>query len=79
MVPHKDFFTAQFLVSLGAGSAQATVTVSAAVIDQTDCVWQTGPKTTLTVKQHDDPTARTHWQQLNSVSNLFIWIKLRII
>lgn len=56
--PHKDFFTAQFLVSLGAGSAQATVTVAASVIDQDGSVWQTGPKSTLTVKQHDDPTNR---------------------
>ncbi|KAL1131667.1 hypothetical protein AAG570_011280, partial [Ranatra chinensis] len=60
VVPHKDFFTAQFLVSLGPGSLQATVNVSAAVVDQTGCVWQTGPKTSLTVKQHDDPSARTH-------------------
>ncbi|XP_073994843.1 integrator complex subunit 7 [Rhodnius prolixus] len=59
VIPVRDFFSAQFLVSLGSGSAQATAVVEAAVIDQTGATWQTGPKITLTLKQHDDPT-RSH-------------------
>ncbi|CAA9993033.1 unnamed protein product [Nesidiocoris tenuis] len=60
VIPHRDFFSAQFLVSLGPGSVQATVTVGALVVDQTGVVWQTGQKSTLTLKQHEDPISRTH-------------------
>ncbi|XP_014282117.1 integrator complex subunit 7 [Halyomorpha halys] len=60
VIPHRDFFSAQFLVSLGSGSVQATVNVSASVIDQTGTTWQTGPKSTLTIKQLEDPAVRTH-------------------
>uniref|UniRef100_A0A0A9W714 Integrator complex subunit 7 n=2 Tax=Lygus hesperus TaxID=30085 RepID=A0A0A9W714_LYGHE len=60
VVPHRDFFSAQFLVSLGPGSVQALVTVGASVVDQTGVAWQTGPKSTLTLKQHEDPISRAH-------------------
>ncbi|XP_014239992.1 integrator complex subunit 7 [Cimex lectularius] len=60
VVPHRDFFSAQFLVSLGSGSVQATVTVTAAVVDETGAIWQTGPKSTLILKQHDEAIGRVH-------------------
>lgn len=60
VAPHRDFFSAQFLVSLGSGSIQATVNVGASVIDETGTTWQTGPKSTLTIKQLEDPAVRSH-------------------
>ncbi|XP_054272876.1 integrator complex subunit 7-like [Macrosteles quadrilineatus] len=59
VTPHRDFFTAQFLLALGAGG-QHTVTVEAAVQDDGGNVWTTGPRQTLNVKSTDDAsTSRT--------------------
>lgn len=56
MTPHRDFFTAQFLLALG-GGGQHQVVVEAAVVDKSGSVWNTGPRTTLAVKSHEEATA----------------------
>lgn len=56
VTPHRDFFTAQFLLSLGSGG-QHQVIVEAAVEDKNGSVWNTGPRTTLAVKAHEDLTS----------------------
>lgn len=53
VTPHRDFFTGQFLLAL-AGSGQHQVTVEAAVQDDAGNVWNTGPRSTLTVKTLDE-------------------------
>lgn len=56
VTPHRDFFTAQFLLALGSGG-QHQVIVEAAVEDKNGNVWNTGPRTTLAVKAHEDPSS----------------------
>ncbi|XP_075234505.1 integrator complex subunit 7-like [Lycorma delicatula] len=56
VTPHRDFFTAQFLLALG-GGGQHQVVVEAAVIDKSGSIWNTGPRMTLAVKSHEEATA----------------------
>ncbi|VEN42656.1 unnamed protein product, partial [Callosobruchus maculatus] len=49
VTPHKDFFTAQFLLAFPRGG-QYLLVVEASVIDESSNVWKTGPRSTLTVK-----------------------------
>lgn len=53
VTPHRDFFTGQFLLAL-AGGGQHQVTVEAAVQDNAGNVWNTGPRSTLSVKTLED-------------------------
>lgn len=54
VTPHKDFFTAQFLLAFPRGG-QYLLTIEASVVDELSNVWKTGPKSTLTVKVPDEP------------------------
>lgn len=49
VTPHKDFFTAQFLLAFPRGG-QYILAIEAAVVDEYSNVWKTGPRSTLTVK-----------------------------
>ncbi|XP_050311568.1 integrator complex subunit 7 [Anthonomus grandis grandis] len=49
VAPHKDFFSAQFLLAFPRGG-QYLLTVEASVIDEENSTWKTGPKSSLTVK-----------------------------
>ncbi|KAF5295112.1 hypothetical protein FQA39_LY13263 [Lamprigera yunnana] len=49
VTPHKDFFTAQFLLAFPRGG-QYLLTIEASVLDEHNNVWKTGPRSTLTVK-----------------------------
>lgn len=52
--PHKDFFTAQFLLAFLRGG-QYVLVVDASVIDEHSNTWKTGPRSTLTVKIPEEP------------------------
>ncbi|XP_025830682.1 integrator complex subunit 7 [Agrilus planipennis] len=54
VVPHKDFFVAQFLLAFPRGG-QYVLVIEAAVVDKEGNVWKTGPKSTLTVKVPEEP------------------------
>ncbi|KAJ3665781.1 hypothetical protein Zmor_001256 [Zophobas morio] len=49
VTPHKDFFTAQFLLAFPKGG-QYLLVVEASVVDEDSNTWKTGPRSTLTVK-----------------------------
>lgn len=49
VTPHKDFFSAQFLLAFPRGG-QYLLVVEASVIDEQSNTWKTGPKSSLTVK-----------------------------
>ncbi|KAK9871145.1 hypothetical protein WA026_011427 [Henosepilachna vigintioctopunctata] len=49
VTPHKDFFTAQFLLAFPRGG-QYVLVVDASVIDEQSNTWKTGPRSSLTVK-----------------------------
>ncbi|XP_050514546.1 integrator complex subunit 7 isoform X1 [Diabrotica virgifera virgifera] len=49
VTPHKDFFTAQFLLAFPRGG-HYLLAVEASVIDEQTNTWKTGPKSSLTVK-----------------------------
>ncbi|PSN35963.1 hypothetical protein C0J52_21536 [Blattella germanica] len=53
VAPHRDFFTAQFLLAFPVGG-QHLLAVEASVVDEKSNVWRTGPRTTLTVKSHEE-------------------------
>ena len=53
VAPHRDFFMAQFLLAFPVGG-QYLLIVEASVIDEKSNVWRTGPRTTLTVKSHEE-------------------------
>ncbi|XP_069697826.1 integrator complex subunit 7 [Periplaneta americana] len=53
VAPHRDFFTAQFLLAFPTGG-QYLLIVEASVIDEKSNVWRTGPRTSLTVKSHEE-------------------------
>lgn len=56
VTPHRDFFTGQFLLALSSGG-QHQVVVEASVEDGAGNVWNTGPKSTLAVKAHEDASS----------------------
>ncbi|KAB0802821.1 hypothetical protein PPYR_05007 [Photinus pyralis] len=49
VIPHKDFFTAQFLLAFPRGG-QYVLTIEASVLDEHSNIWKTGPRSSLTVK-----------------------------
>ncbi|XP_018575936.1 integrator complex subunit 7 [Anoplophora glabripennis] len=49
VTPHKDFFTAQFLLAFPRGG-QYLLVVEASVVDEQSNTWKTGPRSSLTVK-----------------------------
>ncbi|XP_022912913.1 integrator complex subunit 7 [Onthophagus taurus] len=49
VTPHKDFFTAQFLLAFPKGG-QYVLSIEASIVDEVGNVWKTGPRSTLTVK-----------------------------
>ncbi|GLG96261.1 Integrator complex subunit 7 [Gryllus bimaculatus] len=51
--PHRDFFSAQFLLAFPTGG-QYLIIVEAAVVDEKSNTWRTGPRNTLTVKSHEE-------------------------
>ncbi|XP_063222620.1 integrator complex subunit 7 [Bacillus rossius redtenbacheri] len=53
VTPHRDFFTAQFLLAFPVGG-QYLLSVEAAVVDERSNVWRTGPRSTLAVKSHEE-------------------------
>lgn len=53
VAPHYDYFHAQFLLGFQIAGLH-TITVEAAVVDDKESLWKTGPKMTLNVKSHDD-------------------------
>ncbi|XP_012264224.2 integrator complex subunit 7 [Athalia rosae] len=78
VIPHRDFFACEFLLSLGSpalsssvcssgssgsGSSsgsggQYQVTASASILDKAGDVWKCGPRSTLHVRVHEEPTKR---------------------
>ncbi|RMX39854.1 hypothetical protein pdam_00013450 [Pocillopora damicornis] len=56
VVPHHDYFSAQFLLSLSTPTVYH-VTVSTSVIDSSGIPWNTGPQSSLQIKASDN-TAR---------------------
>lgn len=49
VTPHRDFFTAQFLLAFPRGG-QYLLTIEASVVDGDSRTWKTGPRSTLSVK-----------------------------
>ena len=60
--PHNDYFTTQFLLAFPV-TGQHEVTVEAAVVDDNDVVWTTGPRDTVAVKSYDEAVHRQLQQQ----------------
>lgn len=77
VIPHRDFFACEFLLSLGCpgpmtavypGSSTSTggsvsggqyqITASASILDKDGNVWKCGPRSTLPVRVHEEPTKR---------------------
>ncbi|XP_015515140.1 integrator complex subunit 7 [Neodiprion pinetum] len=73
VIPHRDFFACEFLLSLGSpgaaaavcggstsgsGGGQYQVTASASILDKAGNVWKCGPRSTLQVRVHEEPTKR---------------------
>ena len=57
VVPHHDYFSAQFLLQFSAQSIYH-VTVSSSVIDSSGILWNTGPQNTLQVKTTDSASRK---------------------
>uniref|UniRef100_A0A2A4K2F8 Integrator complex subunit 7 n=1 Tax=Heliothis virescens TaxID=7102 RepID=A0A2A4K2F8_HELVI len=57
VTPVRDFFSAQQLVSVNTPGLY-TVAVEAAFIDETAQLWNTGPRTCIVIKAHEDPSAK---------------------
>ncbi|XP_049812143.1 LOW QUALITY PROTEIN: integrator complex subunit 7 [Schistocerca nitens] len=55
--PHRDYFTAQFLLAFPVGG-QYMLLVEAAVLDERGDIWRTGPRASMAVKAHEEPTQR---------------------
>lgn len=53
VTPHRDYFTAQFLLAFPVGG-QYLLLVEAAVVDERSNVWRTGPRASMTVKAHEE-------------------------
>ena len=57
VVPHHDYFSAQFLLQFSAQSIYH-VTVSSSVIDSSGILWNTGPQNNLQVNKTTDSASR---------------------
>lgn len=53
IVPHRDFFQAQFLLSLTVPGI-TNVTVDTSLVDYEGRIWMTGPRATLAVRVFED-------------------------
>ncbi|KFM66125.1 Integrator complex subunit 7, partial [Stegodyphus mimosarum] len=53
VTPHYDYFHAQFLLGFPIAGIHS-ITIEAAVIDDKESLWKTGPKMVLMVKSFDD-------------------------
>ncbi|XP_051162958.1 integrator complex subunit 7 [Leptopilina boulardi] len=71
VIPHRDFFACEFLLSLGSpvanvnsctsnsgGGGNYQVTASASLIDKSGNIWKCGPRSTLQVRVHEEPSAK---------------------
>ena len=57
VVPHHDYFSAQFLLQFSAQSIYH-VTVSSSVIDSSGILWNTGPQNNLQIKTTDSASRK---------------------
>ncbi|XP_063826596.1 integrator complex subunit 7 [Ostrinia nubilalis] len=57
VTPVRDFFAAQQLVGVNAAGLY-TVAVECAFVDERGELWNTGPRTSIVIKAHEDPTAK---------------------
>lgn len=74
VIPHRDFFACEFLLSLGnpgtvmgcpgsstiitSSGGQYQITASASILDKDGNLWKCGPRSTLPVRVHEEPTKR---------------------
>ncbi|XP_038214337.1 integrator complex subunit 7 [Zerene cesonia] len=65
VTPVRDFFSAQQLVSVPAAGLY-TVAVEAAFVDERGQLWNTGPRTTIVIKAHEDPSTKGNTQATRS-------------
>ncbi|XP_061713902.1 integrator complex subunit 7 [Cydia pomonella] len=61
VAPLRDFFSAQQLVAVAAPGLY-TVAVEAAFVDQHGALWNTGPRTSIVIKAHEDSSAKGNTQ-----------------
>lgn len=61
VTPIRDFFSAQQLVSVPTPGLY-TVAVEAAFVDQKGELWNTGPRTSIVIKAHDDSVGKSNSQ-----------------
>lgn len=54
VTPHRDFFTAEFLMAFSVGG-QYILTIEASVVDEKGNSWRTGPRQTISVRSLEDP------------------------
>ncbi|XP_012549843.2 integrator complex subunit 7 [Bombyx mori] len=57
VAPVRDFFSAQQLVSVP-NPGLYTVAVESAFVDERGQLWNTGPRTSIVIKAHDDPSPK---------------------
>ncbi|XP_026319182.1 integrator complex subunit 7 [Hyposmocoma kahamanoa] len=57
VTPVRDFFSAQQLVSVNTAGLY-TVAVEAAFVDEKGELWNTGPRTSIVIKAHEDPNSK---------------------
>lgn len=62
VTPHRDFFTAEFLIGFSLGG-QYILTIEASVIDEKGNAWRTGPRQTLSVRSLEDTPKASNIQQ----------------
>ncbi|XP_041980091.1 integrator complex subunit 7 [Aricia agestis] len=65
VTPIRDYFCASQLVGVSAAGLY-TVAAAAAFVDQRGRVWRTGPRLSLVVKAHEDPTVKGNAQATRS-------------
>ncbi|CAG4974668.1 unnamed protein product [Parnassius apollo] len=65
VAPLRDFFSAQQLVAVAAPGLY-TVAVDAAFVDQHGQLWNTGPRTSIVIKAHEDPGSKGNSQASRS-------------
>ncbi|CAG9787948.1 unnamed protein product [Diatraea saccharalis] len=65
VTPIRDFFSAQQLVSVNAPGLY-TVAVEAAFVDEKGELWNTGPRTSIVIKAHEEPSAKSIVQATRS-------------
>lgn len=58
VTPVHDFFSAQQLVSVNAAGLY-TVAVEAGFVDEKGELWNTGPRTSIVIKAHEDPSVKS--------------------